>query len=310
MNQREKMKSIKTKVLLFFICIFIHIQAEKADLIIYSYDRPIQLYALLESLEVYTENLDTVQVIYLVTNQDYEDAYQKVWKDFLHVKRFKQGSQPRKDFKPLTMQALLNCSNEYVLFAVDDIIVKDYIDFDDCINQLKKYNAYGFYLRLGKHLDYCYAMSRKQPLPSFVFDDGNVCAWKFRAGSCDWGYPNTVDMTLYSKKRVISHFHSLQFTTPNRLEGAWSSLAGSVQSQIGLCYAETKIVNLPLNLVQKDWSNRHMDFLSAEELLTVFNQGKKIDIYPLYKIKNNAAHMDYEPTFMSRECPLQYGEIQ
>lgn len=285
--------------IVLFVCFFA--QAEDVDLIIYSYDRPMQLYALLESLDVYTQHLGSVQVIYLVSDNKYEVGYQKVWQQFPQVKVLKQGASPKSDFKPLTMQALGACQNDYMLFAVDDIIVKDHIDFDDCISQMKKHNAYGFYLRLGKHLTHCYTMSRAQCVPRFIKDDASICLWQFAQGQLDWGYPHTVDMAIYSRRRVQKQLDQIPFSSPNYLEGRWAGNARPIMGQYGICYADTKIVNLPLNRVQNTHGNKHMHLMTAAELLSIFMQGKKIDITPLYKIKNKAAHMEYEPSYVARE---------
>jgi hypothetical protein len=293
-------KQFKQIVYIIIQCLFFAVSAETADIIIHSFDRPIQLYALLESLDVYTENLESIQVIYLVSNDAYEKAYQKVWHDFPGVEVYRQGKEPYKDFKPLTMQALSHCTSEYVLFAVDDIIVKDFIDFDECIKLIKKHNAYGFYFRLGKHLNYCYSMSSFQPLPHFSLDDGKVCLWQFTHGRLDWDYPHTVDMALYPKCRVESQLKHMNFASPNHLEGEWASRGVHLKNKFGLCYVESKMVNLPLNRVQNVFGNKHMNFLSAADLLQIFNDGKKIDILPLYKIQNRGAHMEYEPLFVDR----------
>jgi len=93
-------------------------------------------------------------------------------------------------------------------------------------------------------------------------------------------------------------FEQLNFNSPNTLEGSWAlskPLAG-----VGLFYEKSKIVNIPLNLVQQEANNPHMDLYSVQELLEKFEQGFKIDINPLYGIENESAHIAYEPTFVSR----------
>ena len=69
--------------------------------------------------------------------------------------------------------------------------------------------------------------------------------------------------------------------------------------RVGACYETTKMVNLPLNRVNPS-GNRHMNSISAQELLNLFLTGKKMDILPLRTIKNKSAHMEYEPTYVQR----------
>jgi hypothetical protein len=272
---------------------------QKADLVIYSFDRPMQLYAFLESAQHYMCDIGQVVVIYRTSGSNYDASYELVKSSFPCVHYLKQGSKPQSDFKPLTLQAVFDTPSAYVVFAVDDIIVKDYIHCADDIQLLEQHNAYGFYYRLGTHLSYCYTMNVTQAVPPLTHVADGIYAWQFAQGQHDWGYPNTVDMTLYRKKDIESFFKHGNYNSPNTLEGRWAGQAGSIMKRIGLCYASSKMVNLPLNRVQHDYPNRSME-LSAQELQTFFEQGLKIDIKPLACVANISAHMEYEPTFIQR----------
>ena len=124
--------------------------------------------------------------------------------------------------------------------------------------------------------------------------------WKFHTGTGCWGYPNTVDMTIYRKDDIAHDLCSLPYISPNTLEGHWASRARRVMGRYGLCYPVSKIVNLPLNRVQNQCENRHMNFMTPQELLNLFMNGKKIDISTLWHIDNKSAHTEYEPTFILR----------
>ena len=73
------------------------------------------------------------------------------------------------------------------------------------------------------------------------------------------------------------------------------------KSKSKLCYECSKIVNLPINKVQTTYNNRSMETLKPEDLLHLFEQGKKIDIKPLRGIKNRSAHMEYTLSFITRK---------
>lgn len=331
--------TVVASVLLFFFLFHVAIKnaeldlvhdyidpAYKADLIIFSYDRPLQLYALLESVQKYITGLSSVTVIYRASNADYAHAYDQLYADFPSVKKLKQGAMPSADFKTLTLQAFAAGSSPYILFAVDDIIVTDHVCIADCSRALENTRAYGFYLRLGLNLDYCYSMGGSQALPNFTRiitpvqivtqvaakTDSQaalsaqspeiIYTWRFAQGQHDWGYPHTVDMTIYRKKDIARDLQDMAYSSPNTLEGQWSMRAARIQNGVGLCYQQTKMVNLPLNRVQKELHNRAMDCasLSPTELLSIFMQNKKMAIAPLYKIKNKSAHMEYVPEFVTR----------
>jgi histo-blood group ABO system transferase len=293
------------KKTIFFLLLFIQsyiLQAHNsADLIIFSFNRPLQLYALLESIKMHVTDINSTTVIYRTSNKRYEQAFNEVASDFPHVQFLHQ--QTISDFKTLTIQALENSSSDYVLFAVDDNIVKDKVSLHECIEWVEKTDAYGFYLKLGTHLDYCYTENKLQKVPPLTRINNTIFSWEFESGEKDWRYPNTVDMTLYRKKDLTSLFKSLEYINPNLLEGKWASwwVQHKAPSPFGLFYENSKILNIPLNKVQMiDILNRDMNLYSPEELLEKFEAGYKIDIAPLYQIKNRSVHTEYEPTFIPR----------
>lgn len=293
--------SIRFFALLFFVlssCLY----GATADLIIFSYDRPLQLYSLLESVEQYMSGLSSIHVIYRASNDAFAQAYDHVHEQFDYAYLYRQSDNPQADFKPLTLQATFGekSRSEYVIFAVDDIIVKDMVDCSHAIDALEKYNAYAFYLRLGTHLTECYSLSCKQPLPPLREVSDGVFAWQFNQGIGDWGYPHSVDMTIIRKRDIEHLFSAMHYTSPNRLEAFWAGNAGPIMERIGLCYADTGIVNIPLNRVQHDYYNRSMEAYTPQELLDIFNDGYKIDITQLYRVKNPSAHTPYELTFVRR----------
>lgn len=287
---------------LFFLagCFASQPTSRGVDAVIFSFDRPLQLYALLESMEQYMQGVNEIHVLYRASSPEYQTAYAKVFNRYSYVKQHAQGTNPQQDFKPLTLQATFDSPAEYVIFAVDDIVVKDTVDLNECTRAMNAHHAYGFFLRLGTHLNYCYATNRPQSPPACTQMEPTMVAWQFGHGHHDWGYPHTVDMTVYRKKDIEPTFRQLPFENPNLLEARWSDTARAVAHRIGLCYTNSKIVNLPLNRVQHTFANRAMNQLSAQDLLKIFNENKKMDIKPLAQIKNNAAHMEYVPTFIAQ----------
>ncbi len=273
----------------------------KADLAIFSYDRPLQLYALLESVDMYVTNLNSIVIVCRASNEEFKTAYQEVKETFPHTKfLWQNSSRNRRDFKPLTMDAIKDSTSDHVVFAVDDIIITDNIHLGECIYWLEKVDAHGFYLRLGTHLNYCYPNGASQAVPPYaVLDEENkVFAWQFDNGEHDWHYPNTVDLTVYRKKDLIPVFKTFHFTSPNWLEGQWAQRWP--ERNAGIFYKNSKMINIPLNIITEDANNNAMKLYSTQELLELFEQGLKIDIIPMHQMANTAAHVEYEPTFIER----------
>ena len=257
-----------------------------------------QLYALLESLEHYVTGIGQTYVIYRADGNDYQEGYQQVMARFGNALFMPQDNPPH-DFKKLTLEAFCKTNNDYVLFGVDDDVVKDFIDLQECVELLENYSAYGFYLRLGKNLSYCYSRLESQKLPNFIFEEDGLCAWIFAQEECDWNYPNNLDMTVYRKKDLVGLLSHLDYNNPNVLEYRLAFAAD--MQQVGLCYQTTKIVNFPINIVQTFTHNNCLNSHSVQELLALFMDGKKIDIHALYQLRNSAAHVhDHAITFRDR----------
>jgi len=270
------------------------------DLIIFSFDRPTQLYALLESIEKYISGLGDIRILYRTSNNAYEIAYQELQDRFTQAIFVKQGDNPKADFKPLTMQCLQKSPNNYIAFAVDDMIIKDFINLAETTRLLEKYNAYGFYLRLGKNITFSYPWNKPNPPSNLAQVEKNICTWPFQGNWSYWGYPNTVDMTVYPKELVLQEFKNMNFTSPNTLEGRWASRLQKSKNKRGLCHNASKVLNIPVNLVQNTHRNRNMNYMTPKTLLDVFNSGLKIDIDPFYQLANNSAHIEYELIFKER----------
>lgn len=290
----------KRSIIWLFLLIPCFVHAYKADLVIFSFDRPLQLWSLLESIERNVTNLGRVTVIYRASSQDFLVGYDEVETNFEWAVFKCQSDRSKQDFKPITMRSVAESPHEHIFFAVDDIVVTERIDLDECVRAMEEQDAYGFYLRMGLHLSACYSMKSPQRVPDGAIHKDTFFVWRLKDGQYDWNYPHSVDMTIFRKRDVLSQLDRLRFTSPNTLEGAWSARAGHVLSRLGICYVKAPTVNLPLNRVQNDWQNRHMNLISVKELLSLFQAGLKLNIEPLQGFVNDAAHIEYTPTFAPR----------
>ncbi len=274
---------------------------EKADMIVFSCNRPLQLFAFLESTEAYIKNVGDIFILYLSSNEEYETAYKIVKKRFKKVTFIRQDTATaHQNFKPHLCDIVENkLKNDHVIFGVDDIVVCDDIDLDDCVKHLKNnHNTAGFYLRLGRNITKNYMRNdEKVPLPSFKKVGSNALLWQFKGAKLPWSYPHSVDMTIYKRSYVLPSLKSLDYKAPNTLEGRWDNVQKG-RPAYGLCYEHSKIVNLPLNLAQKEYKNPHTGLLSVETLLSLFQAGLKMDINDLHNINNNSPHMHYVPSFV------------
>lgn len=285
---------------IFFAPFFIH--AHKADCIVFSYNRPLQLYAFLESVEKYVADIGDVVVIYRASNKSYVQAYEEVQQAYPRVHFVCQNNAAHKaDFKPLVLQCLEQSTAEYCLFGVDDSMVKDYFSCAQCIELIEREGAYAFYLRLGRHVDSSYP-DVCHPLPASLQEKDGYLMWNFIDGTCNWNCIHNLDLTLYRKEKVLNDFRDLVFSCPNSLEGEWgTSRYLPAADARGICFYDSKMVNIPLNQVQECCYVPNMNYLNARELLVLFNRGMKLALEPLYKINNRSPHIDHIPQFIPRK---------
>lgn len=269
---------------------------EQVDIVVFSYNRPLQLYAFLESSDKYLENLHQQFVIYRAGNDHYEKGYEKVKEAFPHVMYIRQSVEnPSEDFAPVVQKTVFDrkvSTARYVAFALDDNVIKDFIDLNKATQSLKATGAYGFYFRLGRHLDNHFERKR---IPIIE----GVNAWQFSEMEEEWAIPNSVNMTLFRKEDIYPYFLCTKFHSPNILQALWNEHADL--SQVGLYYDRSKVVNLPLNIVIKnEWTGGQVTNISTKELLAFFDQGLKINIVPLGQIENESVEIDFKPEFTKR----------
>jgi len=270
-----------------------------ADILIFSFDRPLQLYACLESVQRYMTGFETLMVLYRASSDEFARGYDRVKDAFPTVNFVAQSMEdPKCDFKPNVQKFVFDSPSEYILFGVDDLIVKDFVDLKLCMERMEKTGAYGFYLRLGRHINQSYQAGRSQTVPLSLPLGNGIYAWDLETGEADWKFANSLDMTLFKKEEIEKALVELKYQTPNSLELAWAEKDPSKKA-IGLYFERSKLVNIPMNVVG-DSGNPSMNYLNSDELLARFNQGFKIDIDPLYKVENASPHLDYIPEFVLR----------
>jgi hypothetical protein len=271
---------------------------QSVDLVVFSYNRPLQLFAFLESMECNcTAGLGKVWVLYRTSNKDYDNGYAEVKKTFEYV-QFVQQSNPPEDFKPLLCDIVNKSTSDYIACAVDDIIICDAIDFNKCVDALKQTKSLSFYLRLGKNITQSYVSGESFTLPSLRLVADGIYSWDFSTRAPLWRYPHSVDLTIFQKSYFHKAISKLTYNGPNTLEGRWAQKAPSKYK--GLCFEHSKMINIPLNLVQNENKNKNMGILSSDCLLELFNAGLKMDISQLQQFENNSPHVHYLPSFKPR----------
>lgn len=261
------------------------------NVIVFSKDRACQLNALIESFLLYYRDLAPdkagnpnykMKVIYKASSPAFQEGYSELNQRLgLMTLPTLSGEEPYIQLiKETSFQAdVIKSINEkfpLTMFLVDDILFKDYFSLSDKEIQttLKNPQILATSLRLYEKISHCYATNTPSKVPSFV--KGNVWKWKDAEG--DWGYPYSVDGNVYRTKDILTLLSSLTFTNPNVLEAALSTNTQTGRPPEYLCcYRESsKLINIPANLVQGTYRNRHANSYTAEELNTRYLNGELI----------------------------------
>ncbi len=270
-------------------------QESRAEVVLFSFDRPLQLYATLESIQRYLRGAESLTLLYRASDARFEAAYEELLATFPKVRAIRQTN--RREFKPLLEQILSETPSEYVLFSADDVVLKDFVDLSLCSQMLDTTGAYGFYLRFGRNIGHSYVSGKPIELPLSAELGNGVFAWDLSLGDEDWGAANNFEMSLYRNEDLKARFQEISYRDPQALQKGWTELLP--KRAIGLYFEQSKMVNLPLNAVQAS-GKPNMNYMTAEELLVKFNQGFKIDIEPLFQVNNPAPHYDWAPELIQR----------
>ena len=168
------------------------------DIIIFSKDRACQLQALLRSLEEKLKIEYTVTVLYTETSDLFKSAYEKLFlRDFKNTSYILES-----DFESDLKNILFLRKTKFMMFLVDDIIIKDVVEYDDVFKKFEEDKSImSLSLRLGKNINYCYNKNKYCSIPKFIDDKYNIWKWREEPAG-DWSYPMSVDGNIFRREEI------------------------------------------------------------------------------------------------------------
>jgi hypothetical protein len=265
--------------------------------VIFSMDRAIQLHALLHSYFTHVANPVPVSVLYRATSDRHTRAYNEVLDEFKDraVKPIRQST--RRQFRPALLQILRHLSCDKVIFLVDDIVFINAVDMAAFLT----FDTRDFVpsLRLGEHLTRCYTVAHDQALPPFLQADGPYRTWYWRDGQFDWGYPLSVDGHVFGLAELMAFVEATEFETPNSFEASLQVYSRFFLRRRGVCFRESRIVNVPWNKVQADNPNLHGS-VHQDDLLCRWEEGLRIHVEQFYGMTTESCHQELPLTLVPR----------
>lgn len=260
--------------------------------IIFSKDRPLQLYATLESLKKNIIGDYEVYVLFKVSSYLYEKSYRKVKFKFPKCIFYQE-----KNFKEDLLNIISNPYYNYILFSVDDNIFYKEIKLLEVFNNLEYYKeAIGFSLRLGENIDYCYMLNKYQKLQNY-FKKDNIMYWDWKEERYDFNYCLEVSSSIYRRSFIKEILFQIDFKNPNSLEYKLNIIKNKYIDKYPwiLSFTTSRSFCNPINICQDMFTqNRHMikEEYKIENLLKLFLENKRIQIN--YNINIRSPHTEFD----------------
>lgn len=92
------------------------------------------------------------------------------------------------------------------------------------------------------------------------------------------------------------------FHSPNSFELALTVFLPAFAHRQGVCFAHSRVANIPLNRVQDKFANRCGN-LHADLLLEHWQRGLGMDVEALYDVETNGMHAELPVRFVPRTGP-------
>ena len=207
--------------------------------------------------------------------------------------------------------SMCESSSGNILFFVDDMIFTHKLDYKVLENI--DTSAYVVALSRGSDLTYSLILKKEVTVPIFYEKIGgfNSFKWNEFAGysdwtwngtaECnDWSFPLGVSGYLFGRNESIAMLQCLEFHNPNTLEAQMQWFLPFFMNRRGLCPDAAISICVPANLVQTDYDNANIGTFSVEELLDLWEKGKRIDVKEFYD-KPLHVTQEHKYTFIDRD---------
>jgi len=254
------------------------------QIIIPSKDRAAQLDLLLRSLKAMFAEWDQqrVTILHRSTTNDYAEGYERIkdcHPEFEYVAEVKfREDLPKQVGDEPYLQFLMD----------DDVLVRPYsLECEEFVRFRDNPHIAALSLRMAPYMDYCYTENMSISPPPFLANR----AWLWPGMRGDWGYPHSVDGSVWRTEDVVETIQHGTYTAPNNLE---PTLRFAMKRPMALCFSEPRLVNIAANTVQDACAaNRHGGG-SAEECNKRFLGGERIGMGNFKGLRQPSPHFELD----------------
>ena len=292
-----------------------NLKKDQNECIVFSMDRAMQLHALLGSYLHHVKDPAPIHLLYRASNDVHHRAYLEELEEFKLIILSVSLQDSKKTFRKQLLEILRNIHSNKLFFLVDDNVFIEKTDLSLFATIDSKFLIPS--LRLGANLKRSYTVNKDQPLPPFYSNSmhqnfentvpvlnlpaekDELVYWFWKEGSFDWAYPLSVDGHMFNTSEILCLAENTEFNSPNTFESNLQQYNDFFKHRLGVCHKKSRLINVPCNRIQSDYENLHGS-LHQEDLLKLWNSGKRIDFLALQNYQNISAHEDLSLNFIDR----------
>lgn len=288
------------------------------QIIIFSFNRAIQLDALLASIIRYWEMPEySLDVVYNTSSKMFERGYELLkekyagnnsitfHKESKYINQYRLKEvinpynlkrlwkypylrRPKTDFRYLTINIMEKSKAENVAFLTDDSVFVNKVNIPVNVFSwlAESPTSRQFSLRIGEGMN-------NQPDKGIVKDNG-LLSWNMKGNNLDtnWGYQFSVDGHIYNKASILKLFRSYVFCNPNSLEGYLCNIIRRKNwFNEAKAFSETRLLSFPINMVQQVEDNESMG-VSTEMMNDYYIKGYGLEYMMPTKIESFQVYPD------------------
>jgi|TARA_Y100000389_G_scaffold203394_1_gene251682 hypothetical protein len=258
--------------------------------IIFSKDRAIQLYTLLETYQKFVKNPVDVYIIYNTSSVAHEESYIELSEMINHLPFNISFIKEKNSFRETLLDVLSQIRTKNLFFLTDDDIFIRNVNLDDLSGINPKIETLSF--RHNPKISYSYTLNANFKPPKFNRYKANASLNEFKwfDSEHEWSDPWSVNGQIYLTAEIVILSKISNYKYPNSYENALKFYNFLMIDRKGLCYDESIIMNIPMNIVQTEYKNLHGS-ISAEILLDNWNKGNKLNVDFLESYKLKSTHL-------------------
>lgn len=252
--------------------------------IIFSRDRAMQLEALLLSIQRFSQSTFPIIVQYSCSDR-HRQSYLKL------IKLFPSVTFVEEDTVNATLKRiLLGLTDRYMFYLVDDQVFIRPFDVQEAIPFVNR--RHFFSMRLGETI--LNWGIRDVPIHAKYVKENSFNHWTYKENSnvFDYRYKFSVDGHIYRTIDVLRCTMSIPFRAPNSYEANMNSVILFKTAEGCSSFEKPVVVNLIINASRQETGYEQCEAgeYTADDLLYLYEQGRRFDIERISAIQFNSAH--------------------